>query len=384
VTRAAIAAFVVCLGLLVGLRVDAVADDAEQAFQTSLARGDIAQLEELGAARPLTRWSDDAWVEAARLSIRANDLLRARRDLEQAIAIAAELELRGLGDAQLARRARAELARLTSIGGATGEWDAVAAEHERLIPLLRAPGDPTPTLKALEALAKANPRYPRVAILMTSLGLAWELEGDEGRSIHWLRAAIAAATEPAERLRAHAELVRVLTRAGELSLAADELATLGKTGPPAVVASLRRDLERAAWRRTIRWAMRGVLAVLAALALVALRRAAGTWGAALRRLVRPPTEAIYIVPLAVMLIVIAATGNPLVARAVRSIALAGVVASWISGAILEGRERVRLRRALVHGALAIVAILAATYLAVDDGHLIDFLRDTWREGHETR
>ena len=87
------------------------------------------------------------------------------------------------------------------------------------------------------------------------------------------------------------------------------------------------------------------------------------------------------IPIAVVLVVVAYTGNPLVARAIRTIVIAGIAASWIGGAILGG-TRIALSRALLHGAAAMLAVAAITYIAVDDGHLIDFVIETWRAGHE--
>jgi hypothetical protein len=37
---------------------------------------------------------------------------------------------------------------------------------------------------------------------------------------------------------------------------------------------------------------------------------------------------------------------------------------------------------VVQAALAVLAVAAATYLAVDTGHLIDFVVETWRSGPE--
>ncbi|HUS32368.1 MAG TPA: hypothetical protein VMZ53_27900, partial [Kofleriaceae bacterium] len=119
--------------------------------------------------------------------------------------------------------------------------------------------------------------------------------------------------------------------------------------------------------------------LLAIAATVLLRRGAGSWRAAGRRLVRPPVEAIFFVPIAAVLIAVASTGNPLVGRAVWGIAIAGVVTSWITGALLGG-TRVSLKRAVAHALCAMLAVGAATYVAVDRGHLVDFLVETWREG----
>ncbi len=353
----------------------AVADDAsaERAFLDASARGDIAALEQLGAERPVTRWTDDAWAEAARLAIRANDFARARADLEQVIAVGT--------DAQLVRRAKNDLARITSFAGSGGEWTAVAEEHERLLPALQTRGDPRPSLEQLERLVRAHPGYPRAPMLMVAIAAGWEREGESARAIRWLRDAKAAATERSDAQRASAELVRVLVRAGALADAERELALLARDASPGLVANLRKTLSRAELRRTVRWIMWTALAALAITSLVALRRAAGSWRAALRRLARPPLEAMFLVPISAVVVGFSLTGNPLIARTVLAILAAGIVTSWLSGAILAGR-RVSLSRAAAHAALAFVAIVASVYLAVDRGHVIDFIIETWHQGHE--
>lgn len=356
--------------LIACARIAVAAPTAEQTFQTALATGDIDALERLGAERPTTRWTDDAWSEAGRLALRANDAARARHAFEQVVALGT--------DPQLVRRAKGELGRLAAATGASGEWTAIAAEHDRLVARLYANGDPRAALSALGELVRANPGYPRRVTAMMTLASVWEREGEGATAIAWLRDARAAASPGLEQLRMHAELIRTLVRTGELATAHDELAAL--QGPSTLVTALRERLERAEMRRTVRWLVLALLALLAVAAIVMLRRVAGSWRGAVRRLVRPPSEAIYLLPIAAVMVFVAYTGNPLVARAVRTIVIAGLVVSWVSGAILA--ERVSLRRALLHAACAVLAVGAVTYLAVDDGHLIDFVLETWRAGHE--
>lgn len=385
-SRAALAAVAVVIALVAIVHADAPAGSQgdERAFRAALTAGDVDALEAVGGSRPVTRWSDDAWSEAALLASRRGDFLRARRDLEQVLAVSAMQRERGITtDEQLARRARLELARLGGIAGSTGEWSAVAAEHERLLAtLLAAGGDPQPTLRALEQLAGAHAGYPRASSLMLSIAAGWERDGDPARALDWLQQARHAATTELDRLHAHAELVRMLTRTGGLDTAAREIDVLAKSASPGLVESLQRDLARAHRRRALRWLALVVLVALSAGALVALRRAAGSWRAVPRRLIRPPIEALFLAPIAGVLVIVAYTGNPLVARAVRTIALAGVAASWISGAILDGHPGPSRRRLLVQAALAALAVAAATYLAVDSGHLMTFVVETWRGGPE--
>jgi hypothetical protein len=360
------------LALLIACaRIAAAAPTAEEAFQSALAASDIDALEKLGAERPTTRWTDDAWSEAARLALRTNDLARARHAFEQVVATGT--------DAQLVRRAKGELARLTAATGATGEWTAIAAEHDRLVAGLYTSGDPRASLAALGDLVRANPAYPRRVIAMLTLASVWEREGEGTTAVAWLRDARAAASPGLDQLRAHAELIRTLIRTGSLAVARDEIATL-ESVPPTLVAALRAQLERAELRRTARWGVFALLVLLAITSIVMLRRVAGSWRAAVRRLTRPPIEAIYLLPIAIVLVVVAQTGNPLVARAVTTIVIAGLVVTWVSGVILA--DRVTLRRALLHALCAVLAVSSVTYLAVDDGHLIDFVFETWRAGHE--
>jgi hypothetical protein len=367
-------AALVAVMLVVRVAAAAPDDDAAARFREAAAQGDVAALEQLGAERPLTRWSDDAWAEAARLALRTSDFARARAALEQVIAIGS--------DAQLVRRAKNDLARIAGFTGGGGEWTAVAAEHERVVSSLGRGGDPKPALEQLEQLVRANPGYPRAPMVMVALAQGWEREGDADRAIRWLREAARVATVLGDQQRIGAELVRTLIRTGALANAERELIALARSASPGVVITLRDELARAELRRSVRWIMAGVLAVLAFVAALALRRAAGSWCAALRRLLRPPTEVMFIVPIGAVVVGFALTGNPLIARTVLAIVIAGVVTSWLSGAILDGRTQVKLARAAGHAALAFVAIVASVYLAVDRGHVIDFIIETWHRGHE--
>ena len=368
--------------LLCALAGIAVADDdtAGRALvdaQQRAAAGDataIDALEALGAARPITRWTDDAWRSAAQLAERARDFARARRDLEQVIATSS--------DDQVVRRAKADLQRLASVAGSAGEWSEVAATHERLVQRSRASGDPAPALRELEQLVRANPAYPRAAMVMIALAQGWERDGEAERALGWLREAERVAADPLDRTRVTAELARTSIRYGDLDAARMAIA---RVTDPLLAAHLTRAADRAQLRRMIRWVVAAVLLLIAALAALALRRIAGSWTDVLPRLARPPVEAWFFVPVAAVFVVIAQTGNPLVGRAVWTIAIAGTVVAWISGAVLDGRQARPRRRVLAgHALLAAVAVLASTYLAIDHGQLVDLLVETWRGGPALR
>lgn len=344
--RAALAALLVCSYAAADGPSPRSPGDAFRAAQ-----GNIEALEQLGTERPISAWTDDAWVEAAQLAERSHDLTRTKRDLEQAIATSS--------DPVLTQRAKNDLARISGFA----DWTVVTAEHERLLPTINNAGDPRAALGELERLVRENPRYPRAAMLMAQIATAWAREGDSDRALDWLARARASAVTPTDRLHTSIEYVRMLIRIDHLEDADRELARLDAS--PLMRTSLRDQLDDARLRRQIRWFMYGVLGVLAALAAWTLR---GRY----RRLLRPPLEVIYMLPIALVLAIVSATGNPLVARAIRWIVIAGIAIAWVSGSI-------ETKRRWLIVVLAVIAAIAATYIAIDHGPLIELLRETWRE-----
>ena len=342
--------------------------DADLAFRAAEDRalagdpGAADALEALGAARPITRWTDDAWFEAARLAEKSGDLPRARRDLEEAQAVTT--------DPLLARRIAASLVRIAPLVS----WTDVDTAHDRLVDVIQRPGDPKLGLAMLGALVLANPTYPRALPAMLALARGWERDGAIDEARLWLERAAALTLAPADREHVTAERARFELRGGDVSVARTAIAALHD---PQLRAQLDHDLTRAEWRRRFRMTSWLVLAVLAALAIIALRRARVGW----RELVRPPIEVWFGAPIAAVLIGVAATGNPLVGRAVRVIALAGLAIAWLAAAL--GRPR-SPGRVAIRAVLAAVAVVAATYLAVDHDRMIDIVIETWHSGPVAR
>ena len=358
---------------VIGVRVaaadpEAAADAAfRRAGELAAARDPraIEAYEQLGAERPVTRWTDDAWAEAARLAEQARDYPRARAALAALLAVST--------DERLVARARGSLARLADVGGA--EWDAVRAEHERLVAVLYGTDDdPTAALEALAAFVRANPGYPRANAVRLALAQGWETEGERDEALAWYRAA--AETAVAERGQlTRIGYARALTRAGELDAAEAELAALDpQLADAADRAVAVAELAVARDRRVVRIGLGLALAVAVAVLLAVHRKH-------LRRLARPPVEVWFLAPLAVLLALVALPGNPVIARAVRWIGLAGVALAWLSGGLLELAPRpLRARRVILHAVLTAAAGAAAVYLVVDALGLLDLLGETWRGG----
>lgn len=388
-------ALAACLGLvllaLAAPRAEAAGEDAreaaaERAFRAAIERaaaGDpaaIERFEALAAGRPITRWTDNAYGEAARLAERAGDFARARRNLAQVVALGT--------DGALVARARAALDRLAAATGG-GRWDAVARQDTRLVAEASAGGDPRAALAALEELVRANPGYPRATMLRLAIGRGWEREGHGARAIAQLRAALAGAPA-ADRSRAGLELARALIRQralGEAAAVLDALAA-GPGADRAAIAKVRGALAVAEARAYLRVALWIALALIAACAAFVLRRDAGSWRAAARRLARPPAEALFLLPIGAVLAVVARSGNPLIADAVAAIFGVGIVVAWISGAVLEAararRGSIAAPRALLQAALAAIAVGGAAYLAVDRDRMIDLVVETWAHGPAPR
>jgi tetratricopeptide (TPR) repeat protein len=378
-------AIVIAGGLARTVAADATEADADRRFRALIQRAGearapevitsvIDELEQLGAARPVTRWSDDAWAEAARLAERAGDFARARRAHEQVIALGS--------DEALVRRSRATLERIARATG-DGRWDGVAREHERLAAEMFAGGDPRAALGQLEQLVRANRGYPRAEGVWLLLAQAWEREGDADRAIALLGEQLQQGDAATGGIRLRTALVRVAIRRGELATARRELAILeaGQGADRAVNVELRERLAIAERRATIRLALWIALAVVLAAALLAVRRTAGSWRAASRALARPPGEVVFLLPVGAVLVAVAQTGNPLVARALVGIVVAGLAVAWLSGVVLElQRGRLVGRRIAIHAALALAAIAAAAYLAIDRDRMLDLIDETIEHG----
>lgn len=375
-------ALVVCIACARLAAADPEAE-ADAAFRDASARavaGDAGALdafEALGAARPITRWTDNAWSEAARLAERARDYARARHALEQVIATGT--------DDVLVRRARASLERLAATTGG-GTWDAVAREHQRLVADVHDGGDPHDALTALERLVQANPTYPQATNVRLAIAHGWDVEGDWDRALRWYRAAVNAASGEMHR-RAGFTLARAQIRHGSLDGARDTLDALAARpdADRATIADLRATLAAAETRAKVHVVMWIVLAVLFAAAAAFARRDAGSWRALGRLALRPPFEAVFLAPIATILVVVARTGNPLVADAVTIIAVGAVPITYASGIVLEAVRR-RGPPSSIRIALHVLAVLLATaavvYIAVDRDRVIDLIEETWEHGPE--
>ncbi|MBK9030705.1 MAG: hypothetical protein IPL61_05095 [Myxococcales bacterium] len=375
------------LAIVVALGGRSRADDAtDQAAFTAaaqrLAAGDAvgarAAFEALAAAAPTGRWADDALAEAAALAEQAGDLTGARALWGRIVAEHA--------DGRLARRAQARLDALVAAGGRDGRFDALAAEHERLVRAAGAAEDPHAALAALAAMLDEHLDYPRWFAAALWLGEAWGRIGERDRAATWLARAAAAAPGPRERFRAELAQADLAAAAGDFARARRLIAAL--TPPDDAAAAARDELAvevaRRAGRRRLRLLAWGLLVALAVAAAVVLRVHRRSWRAAARGLWPPPVEVAYLAPVALGLALVAETGNPMAARAVEHILLGAVTLAWTAGAVTRAWARPGVVVRIGFALAVLAAVAAVVWLAVDDDQLLDLLLETWRSGHDLR
>lgn len=148
------------------------------------------------------------------------------------------------------------------------------------------------------------------------------------------------------------------------------------------LAAAARGRRREHWYVAAWLAIAGVLAaLLGSLAEAALRSPVGTR----RSVLRPPIEAVFFAPVALVLIGIAFTAHRLIAPAVTTIAVGGLALTWLSGATLErlrAHGRARRLRSIAHVLACLTGIAALAYVALTRDHLLDLLIETVRFGPE--
>lgn len=247
--------------------------------------------------------------------------------------------------------------------------------------------DEAPSLAAAEALLAAHADWvgsPRV--------LLWLAEVHRRAGRH--RDASARYLEVAERWPEGEHALRAWRGAGDMAVRlgefrrAQELYRHMQPQGPAEQRSLDEalrslDIERL---RTRLFAL--CCAALAAVflgLLASLLHAAGGLRPGLRALRTPPTEALFMIPIAALLTAASFTGHASIGPAVALLCGVGAALSWLSGAGLDAARRRALpnrARPLVHAAAAVIAVLALSYIALHRGHLVDMILETVRFGPE--
>ena len=150
-----------------------------------------------------------------------------------------------------------------------------------------------------------------------------------------------------------------------------------------LLAAAARGRRRDRWYVAAWLAVFGVFAVLLGSLVEAMRRSprGKRWS-----VLRPPIEAMFFAPVAVVLIGVAVTAHRLIAPAVATIAGGGLALTWVSGATLErlrAEGRPRRLRGIAHAIACAAGVAALAYIALTRDHLLDLLIETVRLGPES-
>jgi hypothetical protein len=154
--------------------------------------------------------------------------------------------------------------------------------------------------------------------------------------------------------------------------------------------ALRDDLLAAAARGRLRdrWYVIAWLAALGAfLGLLgsAIEAALRSPSSSRWSVLRPPLEAVFLAPVALVLIGVAFTAHRLIAPAVATITLGGLALTWLSGATLDqlrARGRAHRLRSIAHAIACLVVVAALGYISLHRDQLLDLLVETVRFGPE--
>jgi len=149
-----------------------------------------------------------------------------------------------------------------------------------------------------------------------------------------------------------------------------------------LLAAAARGRRRDRWYVAAWLALLGVFAALIGSLVEVMRQSprGKRWS-----VLRPPIEAMFFAPVAVVLIGVAVTAHRLIAPAVTVIATGGLALTWLSGATLE-RLRTMGRpgrlRGVTHGMACVIGVAVLAYIALTRDHLLDLLVETVRFGPE--
>ncbi len=153
-------------------------------------------------------------------------------------------------------------------------------------------------------------------------------------------------------------------------------------------AILRDDLLEAAarGRKRERWYVLAYVAIACVLAGLLASLAEATLRAGWQRpVLRPPIEVLFLAPVGAVLVGVAFTAHPLIAPAVTTLSIGGLVLAWLSGAALDtlrARGRSVKARAILHVLACFIAIAALAYVVLTRGNLLDLVIETAQFGPE--
>lgn len=388
-----------CALLACALGGEARADSGADRFSAAnamRARGDdghaAAALVALADDLPADPLADDALFSAAQLyEEKLGDPARA-----------AELYRRLLRDYPDSRVSLGAERRLAHLRAAMGPGDAGAAALAEMNDILfgHAGRPEAESIARMEALVARNPKWPGAVEAWSWLGDAYARAGRTSDALAALDRVITGWPASDEAFQALGRAAQLAARAGRFDAADGYVAAMylrlrpGQAGAPLSAGGQQGQVDPArvhSWedaralvarerlRARLYLASQLVFALLFLGLLASIGLGAGSPRAALRALVRPPIEVIYMLPVAGVLCASSLTGFNEIAPAVAIIAGAGVVIAWLNGVAIRLHRKRRLLVA-AHALAAVIGVIAACYIAVHRNRLLDMIVSTVRFG----
>lgn len=373
--------------VLAALAASAAAADERDAFTAAIrlaAEGEHEQaaraLVELADRSPDDGLADDALLKAAQI-----------REEQLADPLGASTLYRRVVDrypsGRLARRAERRLQVLERGMGGDPRWADVLGQYQAILSRYGG-GQRKRAVDDMKRLVEANPGFPLAGEARFWIGNSYRHDGWFDKAVDWYRRAYRDSRDPDLVWRAKKAESDALMSRGDFDDAEAILTRLDSDDPARrqMVASALDKLRRERSRSRIASSGYIVLVAFSLAMLLALWRSAGGARQTLRALLRPPTELIFLLPVAAIWIAVAFTSNTLVARAVVEIAIGGVAITWLSGAAIAAARaagKLTRRRLIAHAIAAGLAVLAICYTAVESERLLDVINETVQFGPES-
>jgi len=327
------------------------------------------------AARAMRRVADgdDAFADDALAEL-------ARVDEEQladpVAALAAWEELvRRFPQSRLAVKAEKRAGALREALGPGGAAAPAVAEWQKILNAFGSVPH-AESLARAEALLAAHPDFGGAPQVAYWIGTVLEQDGDPA-------AALARWREVATRWPTSEWAARAQRRIGDILLGRGAIDGAEAAYRAAGSADGLARIARERFRERLAAGAWALLVLLAVGAAVEARRLAGSTRGAAALLARPPAEALYLLPVAAIIVGAGLTENWAIGHALVFICAGGLVVAWLSGALLEGarsRGPVGWRRVATHVLAATLAIAAICYISVTRERLADMLVETIRFG----
>jgi len=335
----------------------------------------------LADAAPKHRLADDALFAAAKLY--EERLGKPKKALELYKRLVRDYA--DSREALAAKRRAAELTRAIGVGGKDAPamaayTDVLQRFHQRT---------EAQSIQRMEKVISDYPNWSGITDAMLWLGTLHERKNRLSAADKWYVAAAKRAEGEQVGTERNEHLFNAYRGAGDVAAKRDQFAKArnyyermpidGDASKMEARKQLLADLATKKARTTYYWLTIALLSLLVLAGIGSIRTSHGSWTDAARAVARPPTEVIFMLPVAAILMVASFTGHHPTAKAVTIIAIGGVAIAWLNGAGMTGsnRSRVRLWLHLVGSAAAAFCLC---YIALHVTDLIDQMMNVLRLG----